>query len=96
MFILLDAMNAWEDSTEGGSEWLEVLQIVERVLYHACLQKDNKDLIENLNYQLTQLLHKRVVVDKDEACYQIYNLNGVLLILEQLGMYFQKFVKIEM
>lgn len=79
-------MNAWDDSTEGGCEWVEVLQIVERILYQCCIQT-NKDLVETANYKLVQLLHKRVVVQKEEASYQIYHINAVITWFNKLGMH---------
>lgn len=88
IFTLLDAMNAWDDSTEGGCEWVEVLQIVERILYQCCMQT-NKDLVETANYKLVQLLHKRVVVQKEEASYQIYHINAVITWFNKLGISYE-------
>ena len=82
--MLLDALSAWQDSTEGGNEWTEVLQIVERILYHSFLQT-NTLLLENSNKKLSQLLHKRAVTDEDEASFQIYNMDKVLRILQAHG-----------
>lgn len=84
MFKLLDALSAWDDSTEGGNEWVEVLQIVERILYHSFYQT-NEILLENSNKRLTQLLNRRVVTSEDEATYQIYNLDKTLRLMQGHG-----------
>lgn len=85
IFKLLDALNAWHDSLEGGSEWVEVLQITERILYHSFMIKADKSILEDTNKKLCYLLQKRVVTDEGEATYQICKLDSVLRILQAHG-----------
>ena len=85
IFDLLEAMNAWEDTSEqGGNEWVEVLQIVEHILYQA-FTTNNQDILESANYRLTQLLHKKVISSEEEVYHQIYQLTKVLLTLHCCG-----------
>ena len=85
IFKLLDALNAWADSLEGGSEWTEVLQITERILYHSFMIKLDKELLEETNKRLSSLLNKRVVTDENEATYQMFKLDCVLRISQAHG-----------
>ena len=71
-------MNAWSDSTEDGSEWVEVIQIVEKILYKCCMQDhDEKYLTLGAN-RLVKLLNRHPVRSREEACFQLYHLNDVL------------------
>ena len=85
IFKLLDVLNAWDDSLEGGSEWAEVLQITERILYHSFMIKVDKEVLIEANKRLTRLLQKRVVTDENEATYQMFKLDTVLRISQAHG-----------
>ena len=85
IFKLLDVLNAWDDSLEGGSEWAEVLQITERILYHSFMIKLDKEVLIEANKRLTRLLQKRVVTDENEATYQMFKLDTVLRISQAHG-----------
>ena len=85
IFKLLDALNAWDDSLEGGSEWAEVLQITERILYHSFMIKVDKEVLVEANKRLSRLLQKRVVTDENEATYQMFKLDTVLRISQAHG-----------
>ena len=84
---LLNAMNAWEDSTEAGSEWTEVLQTVERILYE-CAIADDIAFVSYAAKKLHQMLSRRKITNADEACYEINRLNSVYNVLLEKGRWF--------
>lgn len=69
-------MNAWEDSTEDGSEWTDVLQTVEKILYE-CAIGDDITFISYAAKKLHHMLSRRKITNVDEACYEIGRLNCV-------------------
>ena len=80
-------MNAWEDSTEAGSEWTEVLQIVERILYE-CAIADDITFVSYAAKKLHHMLSRRKITNADEACYQLGQLNSVYNVLLEKGSFF--------
>ncbi|XP_065051660.1 neurobeachin-like protein 2 [Rhopilema esculentum] len=71
---LLDAMNAWEDSTEAGSEWTDVLQTVEKILFECGIAEDAL-FISYAAEKLRNMLSRRRITSRDEACYEVGCLN---------------------
>ena len=80
-------MGAWQDSTESGNEWPEVLQITERLLYLAFQQTSSQEILETASSRLSQLFHKRSLPSFPEVCYQVYHLHDVLVVLQKNGSY---------
>ncbi|XP_065679524.1 neurobeachin-like protein 1 isoform X2 [Hydra vulgaris] len=83
VFVLLDAMGVWEDSTEVGNEWTEILQVTESFLYLAFQQTNSREVLETASNRLNHLLHKRKLPDFLEVCYQIYYMHDVLCVLQK-------------
>ena len=81
---LLNAMNAWEDSIEGGSEWTEALHTVERILY-ACAVSEDVKFVSYAAKKLHKMLSRRKINSYDEACYEISCLNNVYKNLRDRG-----------
>ena len=77
-------MNAWEDSTEAGSEWTDVLQTVEKILYE-CATAIDITFVSYAAKKLHQMLSRRKITNADEACYEIGRLNCVYKDLLQRG-----------
>ena len=77
-------MNAWEDSTEGGSEWTDVLQTVEKILYACAISEDIK-FVSYAAKKLHKMLSRRNITNVDEASYEIGCLNVVYRNLLQRG-----------
>eukprot|EP00111_Clytia_hemisphaerica_P022278 TCONS_00065481-protein len=94
IFKLLNTLNAWDDSIEGGAEWVEVLQITERILYRSFMIKLDMDILVETNKRLTQLLHKRLVTDEMEATYQLFKLDSVLRISQAHELQLDKIINI--
>ena len=77
-------MNAWEDSTEGGSEWTDVLQTVEKILYACAISEDIK-FVSYAAKKLHKMLSRRNITNADEASYETGCLNAVYRNLLQRG-----------
>ena len=77
-------MNAWEDSTEAGSEWTDVLQTVEKILYECAVAVD----ITFVSYaakKLHHMLSRRKITNPDEACHELWRLDCVYKDLLERG-----------
>ena len=77
-------MNAWEDSTEGGSEWTEILQTVSKILY-ACAVIDDPKFTSYSANKLHQMLSRRNIATSEEACHTIDCLNQIYEALSLQG-----------
>eukprot|EP00794_Sanderia_malayensis_P017323 gene17323-19056_t len=82
LHTLLNSMNAWEDSSEGGSEWTDALHIVEKILY-ACAVSDDIKFVSYAAKKLHKMLSRRNVSSQEEACYEIGHINDIYLNLKQ-------------
>ena len=83
------AMSALEDSTKAGSEWTEVLQTVQQILYE-CAITDDIAFVSYVAKKLHHMLSRRKVTKADEAYYEISQLNSVYNVLLEKGRWFFK------
>ena len=87
-------MNAWSDSTEDGTEWVEVIQIMEKILYKCCTQEHDPQLLILGTNKLVRLLNKHPVRSREEACFQLFHINDVLRKLMLQGMHVSSSLKV--